>query len=216
MTKVNELTFEPRPRESAKAHAAFRAYLDLGPQRSLARVAADLGKSKVLMERWSRRFDWSGRVAAHTQHLATVERQAAEALASANGEAWARRRTEHQEAEWQMRTELITAGRKVLAKFMDGSRGATLGDVARALELASKLGRLASGLPNEVKEAPPEADRSVLIAIELALDRVYGPATPTVDVEEVGKAEPGKPLLEIGAVAAQGAGSCPPPAGRQP
>ena len=37
-------------------------------------------------------------------------------------------------------SELMEAGRKVLEKFRDGSRGATLGDVARALELASKLG----------------------------------------------------------------------------
>ena len=44
------LKFEQLPREGTKAFAAFKTYLDLGPQRSLAAVAAKLGKSKVMME----------------------------------------------------------------------------------------------------------------------------------------------------------------------
>ena len=64
------LEYEQLPRESAKAYAAFRTYLDLGPERSLAATGAKLGKSKVLMERWSRKFDWVGRVEVHASHLA--------------------------------------------------------------------------------------------------------------------------------------------------
>jgi membrane protein required for beta-lactamase induction len=84
------LAFARLPRESAKAHAAFREYLELGPQRSLALVAANLGKSKVLMERWSRRYDWAGRLAAQAAHVADIERQAIESLAIEKAVEWHR------------------------------------------------------------------------------------------------------------------------------
>ena len=79
------MAFEQQPRESAKAFAAFSLYLGMGPERSLAAVGKKLGKSKVMMEKWSRRFDWPARVVAHGGHLALVEREAAEAVVRAKG-----------------------------------------------------------------------------------------------------------------------------------
>jgi hypothetical protein len=63
MNLMKQPEFEQLPRESAKAHAAFRTYLELGSERSLALTAARLGKCKRLMEKWSRKYDWPGRVA---------------------------------------------------------------------------------------------------------------------------------------------------------
>jgi hypothetical protein len=168
------LTFEQQPRESNKAFAAFRTYLDMGPERSLVATGAKLGKSKVMMEKWSRKFDWCGRVAAHGAHLAMVEREATESLTRAKAAGWVKRQEDHREEEWSLRGELILAGRKVLEKFVDGSRGATLGDVARALELASKLGRLSSGLATETVEHQGEVDLNFRIEVEAAVKRVYG------------------------------------------
>jgi len=37
--------FEQQPRESNKAFAAFKAYLDMGPERSIAGVSQKLAKS---------------------------------------------------------------------------------------------------------------------------------------------------------------------------
>ena len=68
----------------------------------------------------------------------------------------------------------------MLEKFRDGSRGATLGDVARALELASKLGRLASGLATDKTEVTGEDGGPIRVEFEAALRKVYG---PVVDVE---------------------------------
>ena len=68
------LMFEKQPRESARAFAAFSLYLSLGPQRSLAEVSQKSAKSIPLLKRWSRKFDWAGRVAAYGAHLAIVER----------------------------------------------------------------------------------------------------------------------------------------------
>jgi hypothetical protein len=76
------LPFGRQPRESARAFAAFKAYLDLGPERRLVLAAESVGKSKRMMEKWSRKFDWQVRVQAHTAHVAEVERKAIERLAS--------------------------------------------------------------------------------------------------------------------------------------
>ena len=143
------MPFEQQPRESAKAFAAFRAYLDMGPQRSLRELARKLDKSVTLLGNWSAKYDWPARVQAYAGHLALVERKAAEQAAAVYGADREKRREVEREDEWAMRTELRQAARKVLEKFRDGERGATLGDVARALDIAVKLGRLSSGMKVE-------------------------------------------------------------------
>src|SRR5690242_4211855 len=97
------LAFEQQARESDKAFAAFGVYLSQGPERSLAKAAKKLGRSKWLLERWSRKFDWPNRVTVYNGHLATVEREAAEALVREKGVDWAKRYQELREAEWQER-----------------------------------------------------------------------------------------------------------------
>ena len=178
-------SFEQQPREGAKAFAAFSVYLSLGPERSLAAVGRKLGKSVRLMERWSRRFDWSSRVQAHAAHLAVVEREATEALTRTKAAQWLTRREEHKEDEWGLRSELITASRKVLKRFTEEGRGATLGDVARALDLASKLGRLATGLATDRTEVTGEGGGPIQVDLEMALRKIYREpmAADVVDVE---------------------------------
>ena len=51
---------------------SFEAYLELGGQRSLAKVAEKLGKSVKLMERWSKRHEWQVRTLAHDRHNARL------------------------------------------------------------------------------------------------------------------------------------------------
>lgn len=168
------LPFEQQPKESAKAFAAFTAYLNLGPERSLVTVGQKLGKSGALVERWSSRWQWAERVRAHAEHLARVEREATEAVARGKSAEWLTRREEHKQTEWALRGELVEAGRRVLANFTSGQRGATLGDVARALDLASKLGRLASGLATETVEHTGEVDLNLRLDAEAAVRKVYG------------------------------------------
>lgn len=54
--------WERLPDESTKAFEAFVIYRDLGAERSLAKVAQEVGKSKTLIERWSARDAWVKRV----------------------------------------------------------------------------------------------------------------------------------------------------------
>ena len=63
-------------------------YLDMGPNRSLASVAAKMGRSKTRMEQLSRKFGWPERVAARDAHLAELERQAIERLACEKAVEW--------------------------------------------------------------------------------------------------------------------------------
>lgn len=188
------MTFEQQERESNKAYTAFKTYLELGAERSLALTAAKLGKSKRMMEKWSRKFDWPARVQSHTSHLAVIERQSAEAVAVRNGVDWAGRQEQHREDEWQTRSELIALAREAIERWKKNpARCGTLEGIARLLDLASKLGRVSSGLSLEPAEKPGEDDAAFMIQIEVALEKIYGPEaqpTSTVEVEAKPISEP--------------------------
>ena len=187
------LPFEQQPRESAKAFAAFSMYLSLGPERSLSAVAGKLGKGQRIMETWLQKFDWTGRVKAHGAHLALVEREAAEALARAKGVDWVKRQEEQRADEWQARCDLLELARETIKRWKENPRKCgTLEGVARLLDLASKLGRLASGMPTDRTEVTTEVQGKIDVEWEIAIKRVYGqgakaePAPAVVvDVEAV-------------------------------
>ena len=107
--------FEKHDRESDKAFAAFSLYLSLGPQRSLAEVAQKLHKSVTMVGRWSAKFDWPARVAAHGAHLAIVEREAIEAAARGKAAEWSSREQKLRETEWAMHEAAIPVGLFVLS-----------------------------------------------------------------------------------------------------
>ena len=180
------MEFEQLPRESDKAFAAFSLYLNMGPERSTKTVGKQLGKSAGLIERWCTKYDWPARVQAHAAHLALVERQATEAALRSKAAEWLTRQSEHREEEWKVRSELLEAGREALRRWRaNAARCGSLEGIARMLELASKLGRLASGMPTDHTEVTGEVTLSVDLEWEVALKKVYGrPAQPAPRVIE--------------------------------
>jgi len=185
------LPFEQQPGESNKAFAAFSLYLSLGPQRSLAAVGEKLRKSHTVISRWSAKFDWTARVAAHGAHMGTVEREAAEALARARGVDWVQRQEEHRSEEWKVRGELIEIARIAIERWKANKRRVgSLEGIARLLDLASKLGRLASGMPTDRTEVTGEGGGPIMIEFEASLKKVYGRRQPAVIDVEVRPAEP--------------------------
>ena len=177
------LPFEQLPKESAKAFAAYTTYLNLGPDRSVAAVGQELGKSGSLLERWAKRYDWTARTQANAAHLAGIEREAAEGLARGKAAEWLKRTEEVREREWQMHEKCIAAAERGLKAFMEREKVyANLSDIARILEVASKLGRLASGMATDKTEITGEDGGPLRVELSAALAKVYGEA---IDVDAV-------------------------------
>jgi hypothetical protein len=135
--------WERQANESVKAFEAFTAYRDMGTDRSLAKVGTKLGKSTALMERWSVTHRWVARV-----------------------EVW------ENEKDRIVREELakgVTAMRKkhagiaaiMLDKAVKGLQAIpleelTMQDIARAVDVATKLERLSRGEATEKTESKTE------------------------------------------------------------
>jgi hypothetical protein len=180
------MAFEQQPSESDKAFAAFGVYLSLGPQRGLREVARKLDKSLTVVGKWSSKFDWPGRVAAHGAHLAIVEREAAEAVVRAKGVDWAERYAELRESEWKARAELVDLAWEVIRRWRSKpERVGSLEGLARLLDLMSTLGRRACEVATERKEVTGADGGPIRIEIEAALDKIYGKPLPgeVVDVQ---------------------------------
>jgi len=62
--------WERRDNESNPAYEAFRAYMRI---RSTPKVGVELGKSTVLITRWSAEHDWVARVTAYDSYLANAQ-----------------------------------------------------------------------------------------------------------------------------------------------
>ena len=173
---MNTNIFEQQPKESAKAFAAFSEYLSLGPERSLEAVRKKCGKSARLIQRWSGRWRWGERVQAHAAHLAKVEREAVEALTRGKAAAWAAREEAQREEEWSTRGEALELAREAIARWKkSANRCGSLEGIARLLDLASVLGRRATGMALDRTEVTGEDGGPIRVEFEAALRKVYGP-----------------------------------------
>ena len=182
------LPFEQLPRESAKAFAAFKTYLDMGPERSLEAVRVKCDKSARLIQRWSSRWHWAERVAAHAAHLAAIERQTIEGLAVEKAVEWHRLHESLKREAWREAEETIAMVRQARQTWLEKGRVPGWEGMARMLELAFKLKQFATGMPSEIKEVTGEVKATLSIEWEDALKKVYGgpkPAGAVVDTEVV-------------------------------
>ena len=186
------LPFEQQAREGNKAYAAFRLYLDLGAQRSLAAVGGKLGKSESLIERWSSKYDWHLRVQAYGAHLAELERKAIEGKAVEKAVEWEKTHESVKREAWQEAELTIAMVRKARAEWMEKGRVPGWEGMARMLELAFKLKQFASGLPSEFKQVEANLTATIEVDWEIALRKAYGQAVPN---PEPPKAEPPKAVV---------------------
>jgi hypothetical protein len=149
------LPFEQLPAESARAYAAFIAYRDMGPQRSVRDVAQKLDKSVTVIGRWSTQHNWVERARSYDAAMDARARQATEQ------EVIERRRCMLDKHAKQA-DELGQAAQMILDEFKDrvGVRGGMKSIDGRTLvklvlglpkmaETAQKLERLAQGEATE-------------------------------------------------------------------
>jgi hypothetical protein len=176
----------------------------MGPQRSLSLVAKQLGKSKTMMEHWSRKFDWVSRVQTYTAHLAEAERKAIEGLAIARAVEWEKTHEPVRREAWREAELTIAMVRKAREEWMLKGRLPGWEGMARMLELAFKLKQFAAGMPSEIKEVNTHVSGTIDVEWEIALRKAYGQAVPgddlekpVVDVEEVRPAEGSKTEPEV-------------------
>lgn len=64
-----ERAWERQDGESGKAYEAFLAYRDMGAARTLSGAARRLGKSRALIDRWRRQWNWEERARAYDKEL---------------------------------------------------------------------------------------------------------------------------------------------------
>ena len=168
------LAFEQQPRESNRAYAAFKTYLDLGPGRSLVAAAAKLGCSAGRMGQLSRKYDWPGRVTAFHRHLAELERQAIERVACERAVEWWQLHEPVRRQAWREAGEAIELVREARKRWLESDRTPGFEGMARMLDLAFKLKQFAAGLPSEIKEVHNLHAGKVSIEWEEAIRRAYG------------------------------------------
>src|SRR4051794_7923428 len=100
-----ELPWARLPKESAKAYAAFKLYLDRGPDRSHDRVGAEMAAAKGIAGKqggsgrgatgrirlWSGVHRWVERCRAWDDHISAIEAAAKARKAAEKAELWAER-----------------------------------------------------------------------------------------------------------------------------
>ena len=133
--------WERQDGETSKQFEAFVVYRDMGEERSLVKVAERLSKSAQLMSRWSSANNWVERVAAWDGEQDRILRL--EQIKDIK-----RMRKRHAD----MATSMITAAAKGLKKIMEKPEEMKPNDVARLVEVASKLERISRGDVGDVVE----------------------------------------------------------------
>lgn len=173
--------WEQLSNESAAAFGLFRAYLELGPDRSVEAVIENSETSEKAIRLAYKKYKWVSRARVYDNYLARAELNAAKRKLEQDAVKWVHRFTELRESEWSNAQQLIAKAKKMLAfplteetvvetagpEITDFETGEkvptkkitiivkpvkfTLKDAALFVDTASKLMRLASGQETERK-----------------------------------------------------------------
>jgi hypothetical protein len=172
--------------ESDRAFEAFRAYLQLGPQRRLAPVARAVGSSLRTVKRWAKDFDWRGRIktfaAARVARYAVAEDTLCrESLLDA-----ATRAKAFRERQYALAEAILRVAERCLERLEDLDLDhITFANACKALEVASRISQQVNTRENDDASAPARALEAQLATLldqacaEASPNAVGQPATPT-------------------------------------
>lgn len=157
-------------KETAVAFEAFRCYLEMGTERSTAKVARQLGKTKSLIDRWSSRWKWVDRVREYEgEAISAADQGLLEEIAKRS-----RRQAEisqlHQEA-------LALPSREVLRRLQE--------DPENAAKALSNMG-LRDLIPMAASAARAHARvvATERLALGMSTDNLSSPDSPRTAAEE--------------------------------
>jgi len=177
------LVFERQPRESCKAFAAFKTYLELGTERSHALVAQKIGVSTRMVHKWGSKYGWTERLVARDAYLAELERRAIERVALENAVDWWKLHEPTRRQAWQEAELAIAMVRTARERWEKSGRTPGFEGMARMLDLAFKLKQFATGMPSEIKETHTHVTGKVSVEWEAAIRKAYGQAQPAPTIE---------------------------------
>jgi hypothetical protein len=148
--------------ESDQSFAAFVVYRSLGSDRSTAKAALELGKSKALLDRWCSKHKWVKRCAAWDAH---VDQRLREAETRELEKMRARQISLASSLQGLGATEL----RKALSKANSNPSGTvSIKELIALIETGTKLERVNRGEPGEiVGHRDEEVDLTALSMEEL-------------------------------------------------
>lgn len=140
---ANMYPWERLENEGTKPYEAFAIYRDMGRERGIRKVAAELGKSETLISRWSGKFDWVKRAAAWDDEQDRIAREIAQ---KEQAEEIRKMRKRHSE----LAKKMMDKAEEALAAIPQGDIKAA--DISRMVDVASKLERISRGDVGEVVE----------------------------------------------------------------
>jgi hypothetical protein len=134
---------------SLRAEAAFQAYYDLGPARSLRKLAVIGPYRLASLERWSSRYGWQQQARARQQEEASIARNAARKEAAS----LARRRMRN--AQLLQEAALTIMARAQIAEMDEETARGALGDARQMMVEGMRAERLELGEATETVRAMP-------------------------------------------------------------
>jgi hypothetical protein len=167
--------------ESSKAYKHFCLYRDMGPERSLSRMASvpECTSVRRQLNRWSSRWRWVERCQSYDDHLQLQDR------------------LRHEKERKDMLTRhgkiavlgqnLVVKGiEKLLADVEQGKRDLSASDASRLLDVAVKIERLSRGEPTEISELGGSDNHPIKVSVE---DRARQAVERALGITDRGPAE---------------------------
>lgn len=165
----------PLENETDRKYSHFQEFVKLGPERTFTAVGRVLGMSAGYVSQTARKFNWIERARAYDHEIAQVEANELRKVARKRGVDWAVRAQKLREAEWEMAEKLLEGGKELLERLLSKQeRKLTGSDVARLIEVASKIGRLSAGMATDHQAVAGPDGGPVRVDFSAALARVYG------------------------------------------
>ncbi len=157
---------------------ALTRYLAMGPNRSLRRLAAELGENGIAVHedtvrRWSARYGWQAQVQAFEARRYEEEEQRVTSLARGLGDA-----DDMHERHASLGRELVRLANEWARKLVEEGHPVTPIDVARWAEAGVRIERLAMGEATSRTEVNRTTYNTVLVGVLELFKAVVQPAIP--------------------------------------